>query len=179
LLVWTLDISAMKAALFALAIVGVQADASNPLAKVIELMDDCAAKVKADGEAEAKAYKEYFEWCDDVAKNTNFEIKTAAAKKEKLESAIAKGTSDIEVATSKIEDLAASIAEDDAELKSATGVREKEAADFAKAEAELVEQLTLLIGLLAFWHVRWLKILLPLLRLTRAMSKKCCLASAQ
>jgi len=142
----------MKAALFALAIVGVQADASNPLAKVIELMDDCAAKVKADGEAEAKAYKEYFEWCDDVAKNTNFEIKTAAAKKEKLESAIAKGTSDIEVATSKIEDLAASIAEDDAELKSATGVREKEAADFAKAEAELVDAVDTLdraVGILA------------------------------
>ena len=43
-------------------------------------------KTKADGEAEAKAYKEYFEWCDDVAKNTNFENKTAAAQKEKLES---------------------------------------------------------------------------------------------
>jgi len=129
----------MKTTLFALALAGSRADESNPLAKVIELMDDLTAKVKADGEAEAKAYKEYFEWCDDVAKNTNFEIKTAAAKKEKLESSIAKGSSDIEVATSKIEDLAASIAEDDEELKSATAVREKEAADFAKAEAELVD----------------------------------------
>jgi chromosome segregation ATPase len=129
----------MKAALIALAVVGTQADESNPLGKVIELMDDCTAKIKADGEAEAKAYKEYFEWCDDVAKNTNFEIKTAAAKKEKLESSIEKGTSDIEVATSKIEDLAGSIAEDEEELKSATAVREKEAADFAKAEAELVD----------------------------------------
>jgi len=129
----------MKSALFALAVVGINADESNPLAKVMELMDDCTAKIKADGEAEAKAYKEYFEWCDDVAKNTNFEIKTAKAKKEKLESSIEKGTSDIEVATSKIEDLAGAIAEDEEELKSATEVREKEAADFAKAEAELVD----------------------------------------
>jgi len=129
----------MKAALFALAVVGTQANESNPLGKVIQLMDDTAAKIKADGVAEAKAYKEYFEWCDDAAKNSNFEIKTASAKKEKLESSIAKGTSDIEVATSKIEDLAASIAEDDEELKSATAVREKEAADFAKAESELVD----------------------------------------
>jgi len=129
----------MKAALFALAVVGSHADETNPLAKVIELMDDCAAKITADGEAEAKAYKEYFEWCDDVAKNTNFEIKTATARKEKLESSIAKGTSDIEVATSKVEDLAASIAEDEEELKGATAVREKEAADFAKAESELVD----------------------------------------
>merc|ERR1719473_1503528 len=123
----------------AIAALGVRGDESNPLGKVIELMDDCAAKIKADGEAEAKAFKEYFEWCDDVAKNTNFEIKTAKAKKEKLESSIEKGTSDIEVATSKIEDLAGAIAEDEEELKSATEVREKEAADFAKAEGELVD----------------------------------------
>merc|ERR1719473_1194096 len=123
----------------AIAALGVRGDESNPLGKVIELMDDCAAKIKADGEAEAKAFKEYFEWCDDVSKNTNFEIKTATAKKEKLEAAIAKGTSDIEVSTSKIEDLAASIAEDEAELDGATKVREKDAADFAKAEAELVD----------------------------------------
>merc|ERR1719450_1247989 len=112
---------------------------ANPLGEVLSLLNDLTAKVKADGEAEAKAYKEYFEWCDDVSKNTNFEIKTAAAKKEKLEAAIAKGTSDIEVATSKIEDLAGAIAEDEAELDGATKVREKEAADFAKAEAELVD----------------------------------------
>jgi len=146
-----LHFSAMKAALFALAVLGSKADESNPLGKVFELMDDLVAKIKADGEAEAKAYKEYFEWCDDVAKNTNFEIKTAAAQKEKLESSIEKGTSDIEVATSKIEDLAASIAEDEEELKSATAVREKEAADFAKAEAELgdaVDTLGRAIGIL-------------------------------
>ncbi len=50
------------------------AEATNPLSKVIDLMDECAAKVKRDAEAEAKAYKEYFEWCDDVAKNAQFEI---------------------------------------------------------------------------------------------------------
>jgi hypothetical protein len=50
----------------------VLASDANPMDKVFELMDDCAAKVKADGEAEAKAYKEYFDWCDDTAKNTNF-----------------------------------------------------------------------------------------------------------
>jgi len=129
----------MKTGLIALAIVGTQADETNPLAKVLELMDDCTAKIIADGEAETKAFKEYFEWCDDTAKNTQFEIKTATARQEKLEASISKGTSDIEVATSKIEDLAASIAEDEGELKGATAVREKEAAVFAKAEAELVD----------------------------------------
>jgi len=134
------EISAMqKALVVACAAVGVAGDESNPLGKVIQLMDDCAAKVTADGEAEAKAYKEYFEWCDDTAKNGGFEIKTATAKKEKLEASIAKATSDIEVGSAKIEDLAGAIAEAEAELASATGVREKEAADFGKAEAELVD----------------------------------------
>jgi chromosome segregation ATPase len=112
---------------------------TNPMAKVIELMDDCSAKVTADGEAEAKVYKEYYEWCDDASKNTGFAIKTAKAAKEKLESSIAKLTSDIAVSGSKIEDLAAAIAEAEKELADATGIREKENADFVKAEAELVD----------------------------------------
>jgi chromosome segregation ATPase len=129
--------SRMVPAVFAAVAVG--ATDTNPLAKVLDLMDECTAKVKADGEAEAKAYKEYFEWCDDVAKNTQFEIKTAKASVEKLTASIAKLTSDIEVGTSKIGDLAAAIATNDADLKEANSVREKEAADFTAAEAELAD----------------------------------------
>ena len=36
---------------------------SNPLGKVMELMDTLAAKITAEGDAEAKAFKEYFAWC--------------------------------------------------------------------------------------------------------------------
>jgi len=107
--------------------------------KVFELMDECAAKIEADGVAEAKAYKEYFEWCDETAKNAGFDIKTASSAKEKLEAKIAKLSSDIGVSTQKVEDLTASIAANEADLKAATGVREKEAADFAAAEAELAD----------------------------------------
>ena len=52
------------------------ADSTNPMAEVLELMDDCSAKIVKDGEAEAKAYKEYFEWCDDASKDSQFAIKT-------------------------------------------------------------------------------------------------------
>jgi chromosome segregation ATPase len=129
----------MQKFLLAAAAVAARADESNPLAKVIELMDDCTAKVKADGEAAEKAFKEYYEWCDDAAKNSGFAIKTAKAKKEKLEASIEKGASEIEVSTSKIEDLAEAISAAEKELEGATKVREEEAADFAKAEAELVD----------------------------------------
>jgi len=113
--------------------------AANPMNKVFELMDECATKITADGVAEAKAYKEYFEWCDETAKNAGFDIKTAASAKEKLEAKIGKLTSDIGVSTQKVEDLTGAIAANDADLKAAAGVREKEAADFAAAEAELAD----------------------------------------
>merc|ERR1719408_853679 len=100
-----------------------EAAKENPLGAVISLLDELAAKVTADGEAEAKAYHEYVEWCDDASANTRFQIKTATAQKGKLEASIAELSSDIEVATSKIEDLAGSIAEGDKELKDATLVR--------------------------------------------------------
>jgi len=117
----------------------VDADSTNPMAKVLELMDDCSTKIKKDGEAEAKAYKEYFEWCDDASKDQQFAIKTYSADVEKLSASVAKLTSDIEVGTSKIEDLAAAIATAEKDLADATAVREKEAADFSAAEAELVD----------------------------------------
>merc|ERR1719264_641619 len=74
-----------------------------------------------------------------MARNAGFEIKTAEAKKEKLEAKIGELASSITVSTSKIDELVAAIAADDSELKDATTVREKEAADFAKSEAELMD----------------------------------------
>jgi len=115
------------------------AEVSNPLGKVLDLMDSLTAKITAEGEAEAKAYKEYVEWCDDAASNVKNEIKTASSQKETLEATIAKATDDSSSSASKVEDLAAAISSDEGELKDATTVREKEAADFAASEAELVD----------------------------------------
>lgn len=130
----------MKASLLALlAIQQASADSTNPLAKVIELLEGLKAKVTAEGEAEAKAYKEFFEWCDDAAANKGFEIKTATAKKEDLTATIEKASSDISEGTSKIEELAASIAKAEAELADATSIRQKEKTEFSTAEAELVD----------------------------------------
>merc|ERR1712129_617213 len=103
--------AAMKTAMLLLALYAVsgtvtvsalQADA-NPLSKVYDLMDELVAKINSKGGAEAKAYKEYFAWCDDMAKNAGFEIKTTEAKKEKLEAKIGELASSITVSVSKIE----------------------------------------------------------------------------
>jgi len=122
-----------------LALVPAVAATANPLGKVFELMDSLTAKITAEGEAEAKAFKEYFEWCDDAAANSQYAIKTGAKKQEDLEASIGKAGADIEAATSKIEDLSAAISADEADLAEATAVREKEVATFKAAEGELVE----------------------------------------
>merc|ERR1719172_581339 len=113
--------------------------AENPLSKVIDLMTALEAKITQEGEVEAAAFKEYFEWCDDVSKNTANEISSAKKKKEELEATIEKCEADISASSSKIEDLAASIASDESDLKDATVVREKEKAEFVAAESELME----------------------------------------
>jgi chromosome segregation ATPase len=112
---------------------------ANPLGKVFELMDELTAKIKKEGEAEAKAYKEYFEWCDDTSKNAQFEIKTFKSEKEELEATIGELSSSITASDSKIEELSGAIASDTSELKDATSIREKEVSEFEKAEAELVD----------------------------------------
>merc|ERR1719197_815713 len=114
---------------------------ANPLGKVIELLDSLAAKITKEGEEELKAYNAYFEWCDDVTRNKQFEIKTAMALKEKLEATISKAAGDIEAGATQIEELAAAIASGESDLKNATLIREKETADFTASEAELVDSI--------------------------------------
>jgi hypothetical protein len=121
------------------AAVSAVASAVNPLSQVIDLLNSQSGKITAEGEKEAKVFKEFFEWCDDAAANLRFEIKTATAKKEELEATIAKSASDIEEGETKIEELAASIAKGEADLKAITEIREKERAEFQAAETELVE----------------------------------------
>merc|ERR1719181_2211160 len=107
---------------------------SNPLGKVFELMSALEAKVVAEGEAEAKAFKEFFQWCDEASQNINYEIKTGSSQKEKLEAKIGELTSAIDVSESKVEELAAAVSTAEAELGDATSIREKEASDFAASE---------------------------------------------
>ena len=125
--------------LFALGLPVVAANRENPLGQVISLLDSLSAKITAEGEAEAKAYAEFSDWCRNAAQNSGFDIKTATAAKAKFEASIAKLAGDIEASDSKIESLAASITSAGQDLKSATEIRDKEAADFAANEAELVD----------------------------------------
>jgi len=124
---------------------------SNPLGTVLALIDELSAKITKDGYAEAKAFAEYVEWCDEATQNGAFNIETASKEKAKLDAKIEELGTDIEAAGSKINDLASAVATADAEVNDATLIREKETADFAASEKELVETLSALtraIGIL-------------------------------
>merc|ERR1719296_247849 len=112
---------------------------ANPLAKVIQLMDDLFAKIVKEGEDADLAFREYKNWCDDAASDKRFETKTLTAQKGKLDANIGKLTSDISECDSNIDALVKSIATATKELKDATEIREKEAGEFAKDEAELMD----------------------------------------
>merc|ERR1719217_891991 len=101
------------------------------------MIGELQAKLMKEKELADKAYKEFFEWCDSASKETQFEVKTAMAEKEKLEATIKKAISDADEAQTSIEELSASIAQNEADLKDATLIREKEHADFSAAEKEL------------------------------------------
>jgi len=114
-------------------------DKMNPVGKVLELLGELEAKIIKEGETEAKAYKEYFDWCDDTSKNGVFSIESGKKEVAKLEAKIDELTSNAAVASEKIEDLAGSISSAEAELANATSIRAKEDADFKASEGELVE----------------------------------------
>jgi len=116
-----------------------ETQAVSPIAKVLELLTGLEAKIHKEGDDEAKAHKEYVEWCDTGRANMGFEIKTLKSEIEDLTATKEKAISDIASEKTKIEDLGGSISQDDADLKAATEIREKEAAEFHSAEVELMD----------------------------------------
>jgi predicted RNase H-like nuclease (RuvC/YqgF family) len=111
----------------------------SPVAKAIELLSGLETKITEEGAEAKKAFAELSDWCDDTAKNLEFEIKTGTSEVESLRATIEQETSTASALSTKLEELSVSIAANEADLKAATTVRGKEASDFAAEEKELTE----------------------------------------
>jgi hypothetical protein len=120
------------------------ADQTNPIAKVLSMINDLEGKITAEGAASKKNFEEFSEWCEETSKNVAYEIKTGKGEAEKLTATITSASSDIVAADSKIEELTGSISADEADLKAATEIRAKENADFNTVEADLLETSSML-----------------------------------
>jgi len=113
--------------------------ADSPISQVLELLGKLQGTVIADGEVEQKQYEEFAEWCEDQAKQRQYEVKTGTAQSDDLRAAIEKASADMDALQAEFGDLSQKIATNEADKKVATDIREKEHAAFAKEENELVD----------------------------------------
>jgi len=128
--------SIMKSLLF---LIPALVSATNPVDQVLSLLQKLYDTVVKDGEVEQKQFEDFADWCEDQAKERQFEIKTAKGQVESLKAMIEKSSADIEAANSRIGDLSQNIGANQADLKAATEIREKENATFKAEERELVQ----------------------------------------
>lgn len=103
------------------------------------MISDLQTKIVGEGHDAQKVYDEFAEFCEDRARNLEFEIKTGKGDVKALDAAIEKEAATAESLTAKIEELASAIGVDEADLKAATDIRNKEQAAFAAEEKELTE----------------------------------------
>jgi len=111
---------------------------------VMKMLQDMQAKIDKDTIAEARAYNEFYEWCNEVTGEKLHSIKLNTERKEKLKAAIEKYFAEVEQSGEAISDEAKAIAQAIAEGKNAKDLREKQHADFLAAEKDLVESIDML-----------------------------------
>jgi chromosome segregation ATPase len=116
-----------------------QMDTATPIAKILDTLSACEAKVTKEGEDAQKVYAKFSEWCEDRATNLQYEVKTGTAEAEGLQATVDKEIANQQVLSSQIEDTAAAIATDEKDLAAATKIRGQETVDFQANEKDLVE----------------------------------------
>merc|ERR1719313_2921779 len=114
------------------------AQAISPVMKVVELLDECKAKVAKDLAAETASMEEYTTFCDDELKDKGYAIETATSKIGDLEATIADAQATIAETSDEIATLGTVMAGKDKELYDAGEVRKEGNAEFVAAEKELV-----------------------------------------
>merc|ERR1719333_906624 len=117
------------------------AHAVSPVQKVVELLDECKAKVQKDLDAEAKMMEEYTTFCDDELKDKGYAIETAGRAIEDLTATVDSSTANIGELSDEIATLGTTNAAKSKELADATKVREAGNADFVAAEEELLKSI--------------------------------------
>lgn len=119
--------------------------AVSPVQKVVELLDECKAKVEKDLAAEAKAMEEYTTFCDDELSTKGYNIKTATREIADLEAVIEDADAQIISYADEVDMASKEVAAKERELMGATKLRDEGSADFEVAEKEMkqsVDQLS-------------------------------------
>merc|ERR1719443_1672045 len=110
----------------------------SPVQKVVELLEECKAKVQKDLDAEAKAMEEYTTYCDDTMKDKAYAIKTAESQIADLNADVEDATASIAELEDEIASLGSEIAGKDREHYEATTVRKTAHEAFVASEKEML-----------------------------------------
>merc|ERR1719428_1071347 len=114
------------------------AQAISPVMKVVELLDECKAKVEKDLAAEAAAMEKYTTFCDDELKDKAYAIATAGRDILGLDATVEDANAQSAALADEISTLGSTMASKNGELYDATKNREAQHADFESAEKELL-----------------------------------------
>merc|ERR1719231_1271460 len=137
----------MVRAVLVLCLVSTASAASgSAIQKVVELLDECKAKVQKDLDAEAKAMEEYTSFCDEELTQKGYAIKTAERTINELSADIADGEATSSALEDEIAMVGSELAAKDKELAAASATRATEQEGFKASEKEMIESVEELAG---------------------------------
>merc|ERR1719262_1279126 len=118
----------------------------SPVQKVVELLDQLKAKVKADLDAEGALQAEFAEFCDKEISDKGYAIKTAVREIADHNAAIDDAVATISAKEAEIADLGTRISGKETEVADAASVYAGQKADFDASEKELTDTIDELAG---------------------------------
>jgi len=120
-----------------LVVAGSRSTASDtPVARVVALIEELAAKVEADGKEEQQSYDKYACWCESTLARKAADISASKQTISDLANLIVKLKGEIATHGSEMEDLNKAIAANIESQKQASGVRASENAEYVEEKTE-------------------------------------------
>merc|ERR1719163_66915 len=110
----------------------------SPVQKVVQLIDDMAAKVQKELDETTADFEEYAKFCDDESVTKEHAIEDGKEQSDELSATITDATGGIQSAEATVEDTSTKISDTETELTTAGKLRAKENEDFKKTEKELL-----------------------------------------
>jgi len=118
----------------------------SPVQKVVELLDECKAKIDRDLAAEAKSIEEYASFCDDEASEKSHAIEVAEREIGDLQASIEDSTASVANLAEEIKTLGSLTASKNSELFDATTLRNTKHEDFLATEKDMIASIDELSG---------------------------------
>merc|ERR1712008_159188 len=111
---------------------GTEANAANPIRRVVTMLQDMHVKVTAEGEKETVLFDKFMCYCKTAGGDLEASITAGKAKIASLEELLKTGKAKMEQLEADLKEHEASRTEAKAAMAEATALREKEAAAFTK-----------------------------------------------